>query len=64
LSPLGQRCGAVLLEGVTAVQVTVLTEVIVDGGVDGGELLKSLGALEFCHCLRPARRAGGRGWGP
>ena len=32
------RGGAVSLEGVTAVQVTVLIEVIVDRGVDGGEL--------------------------
>jgi len=47
-------------EGVTAVQMTVLTEVIVDRGVDGGELLKSLGTSEFCQCSRPARRAGGR----
>ena len=39
LAPFGQRDSAVLLEGVAAVEVTVLIEVIVDRGVNGGELL-------------------------
>ncbi len=49
LSPLGQRGGAVLLEGVTTTEVTVSIEVIVDRGVDGGEFLKGLYIPEFRH---------------
>ena len=45
MSPLSQRGGAVSLEGVTAVQVTVLTEVTVDRGVGGGRIRHPLNNL-------------------
>ena len=44
LTPLGQSGGAVLLEGVAAVQVAVLIEVIVDRGADVAE---TLAAFDF-----------------
>ena len=39
LAPFGERGGAVLFEYITAVEVTVLVEVVVDQGVNGGKLL-------------------------
>jgi hypothetical protein len=54
LTPLGQRGGAVLLEDVAAVEVTVVVKVIVDRGVDGGEFLQGLDVPEFRHCPFPS----------
>jgi hypothetical protein len=42
LTPLGQGSGTVLSEDVAAIEVTVLIEMIMDRGVDGGKLLQSL----------------------
>ncbi len=42
LTPLSERGSAVLLEDVTAVEVAVLVEVVVDRGVNGGKLLQGL----------------------
>jgi hypothetical protein len=49
LTPLGQGSGAGLLEDVAAVEVTVVVEVVVDRGVNGGELLQGLQVPEFRH---------------
>ncbi len=40
--PFSQRDGAVLLEDVAAVEVTVLIELVVDRGMGGGEFLQNL----------------------
>ncbi len=42
LTPLGQGRGTVLSEDVAAIEVTVLIEMIMDRGVDGGKLLQNL----------------------
>jgi hypothetical protein len=42
LTPLGQGCGAVLSDDVAVIEVTVLIEMIMDRGVDGGKRLRSL----------------------
>ncbi len=42
LTPLGQGGGTVPSEDVAAIEVTVLIEMIMDRGVDGGKLLQSL----------------------
>ena len=49
LTPLGQSDRAVLLEDVAAVEVTVLVEVIVERGVNGGEFLQGPDVPEFGH---------------
>ena len=49
LTPLGQRGGAVLLECVAAVEMTVEIEVVVDRSVNGRELLQGLDVPEFRH---------------
>ncbi len=49
LTPLGQRDRAVLLEDVAAIEVTVLIEMIMDRGVDGGKLLQSFYVPELRH---------------
>ncbi len=49
LTPFGQGGGAVLLENVAAVEVTVLIEMIMDRGMDGGKLLEGLHVPELCH---------------
>jgi hypothetical protein len=46
---LGQGGSTVLLEDVAAVKVTVLIEVIVEGGVDGAKLLDCLYVPELRH---------------
>ena len=48
-TPLGQGSCAVLLEDISAVEVAVLIEVIVDRGMDGDKLLKGLDAPELRH---------------
>ena len=40
-TPLGKSGGAVQLETVSAVEVAFLVEVVMDGGVDGGEFLQT-----------------------
>jgi hypothetical protein len=52
LTPLSRCRGAVLLEGVAAVEVAILIEVIVDRGVNGGELLQGLDVPESCPSLK------------
>jgi hypothetical protein len=49
LPPLGQGGGTVLSEDVAAIEVTVLIEMIMDRGVDGGKLLHSLYVPELRH---------------
>jgi hypothetical protein len=49
LTPRGQRGRSVLLEYVTAVQVTVEIEMIVNRGVNGGEILKGFDISEPSH---------------
>jgi hypothetical protein len=49
LTPLSQSRGAVLLENISAVEVAVLIEVIVDRGVNGSKLLQGLYVPEICH---------------
>ena len=49
LTPLGQRGGAALLEGVAGVEVAVEIEVVVDRGVDGSEFLQGLDVPEPGH---------------
>ena len=57
-TPLGQGGCAVLLEDISAVEVAVLIEVIVDRGMDGGEFLQGLDALIFAIALSRRRN----GW--
>lgn len=49
LVPLGQGSGAVLLEDVAAVEVTVVVEVVVKRGMDRSELLKGLHVPKLRH---------------
>ncbi len=49
LPPFGQGGGTVLSEDVAAIDVTVLIEMIMDRGVDGGKLLQSLYVPELRH---------------
>ncbi len=49
LPPLGQGGGTVLSEDVAAIEVTVLIEMIMDRGVDGGKLLQSFYVPELRH---------------
>jgi len=45
-----RECGSVvLLEDISAVEVTVLVEVVVDRGMGGGKLLESLHVPELRH---------------
>ena len=49
LTPLGQNDRAVLLKDVAAVEVTVLVEVVVDRGLNGGKFLQGPDVPEFRH---------------
>ena len=49
LTPFGQSGRSVLLEEIPAVEVAILVEVVVDRGVNGGELLQSLDVPELRH---------------
>ncbi len=49
LTPLGQGGGTVLSEDVATTEVTVLIEMVMDRGVDGGKLLQSLYVPELRH---------------
>ncbi len=40
MTPLGESGGSIKFEVVSAVKVALLVEVVVDGGVDGGEGLQ------------------------
>ena len=48
--PLSERCCAVLLEDIAAVEMAILVEVVVDRGVDGREFLQGLYVPELRHC--------------
>ena len=50
LAPLGQSGRAALLEYVATVEVTVLAEMIVNGGVSGSKFLLGLDIPEPSHC--------------
>ena len=52
--PLGQSDRAFLFEDVAAVEVTVLVEVIVERGVNGGEFLQGPDVPEFGHGTLPS----------
>jgi len=57
LTPFGQGCGSVFLEFFAAVKVAFEVEVIVDGRLDGGKLLKTLHRPEPRHYfLSPPQR--------
>ncbi len=49
LTPFSERGGTVLLEGIAAVEVAVLVEVIVDRGMGGGKFLQGLYISEIRH---------------
>jgi len=49
LTPLGQGDRTVLFEDIAAVDVAVVVEVVVDRGVDGGELLESFHVSKLRH---------------
>ncbi len=49
LTPFSERGSAVLLEDISAAEVALLIEVIVDRGVGGGEFLQSLYISELRH---------------
>jgi len=49
LTPLDQSSGAVSPKDVAAVEVAFLVEVVMDGGVDGGECLQTSHAPETLH---------------
>lgn len=51
---LGLRGGAVLLEDVVTIDMATLVEVIVNRGMDGGELLQGFDIPEFRHCPFPS----------
>ncbi len=46
LTPFSKCSNAVLLEDIAAIEVTIVVEMIVDRGVDGGELLQGLDVPE------------------
>ena len=50
MAPLGQSGRAALLEYVATVEVTVLAEMIVNGGVSGSKFLLGLDIPEPSHC--------------
>ncbi len=50
LTPLVQGGGAVPLEDGAAGEVTVVVEVVIDGGLYGGEFLQGLDGPELRHC--------------
>jgi len=50
LTPLSQSCRAVLLKGITAVEMAVEVEMIVDRGVNGSKFLQGLDVSEPGHC--------------
>ncbi len=61
LTLLGHGGGAVQSEDVAAIEVTVLIEIIMDRGVDGGKLLQSLYVPELRHrTLSSSERLTGR----
>ncbi len=49
LTPFSEGDGAVLLEDIAAIEVTVVVEMIMDRGMDGGEFLQGLDVPEFRH---------------
>ncbi len=49
LTPFSERGSAALLEGIAAVEVAVLVEVVVDRGMGGGEFLQGPHIFEFRH---------------
>ena len=49
MTPLGQCDGAIFLEDVTAVEMAVLIEMIMDRGMNGGKLLEGLHFPELRH---------------
>ena len=49
-APLGERGGAVGLEVLSAVKGALLIEMIMDRGVNGGELLQLCASDETRHC--------------
>ena len=49
LTPLGQRGGAVLLECLAAIEMTVVVEMVVDRGMGGSEFLQGLDIPEAGH---------------
>jgi hypothetical protein len=57
MSPLSERGGAVLLEGVTAVGVAVLIEVVLDRGMGGGAQTEDLQPASARLCQTNANQA-------
>ena len=54
LTPLGKGSGSVELEFVSAVEVAFVVEVVLHGGVDGGEGLQTSHAPETEHRPLPS----------
>ena len=50
LTPFSQRGSAVLFEDVSAVEVTVMVEMVVDRGMGSGKFLESFYVPESRHC--------------
>ncbi len=49
LTPFSERGSAVLFENISAVEVTVVIEMVVDRGMGGGKFLEGLYVPEPCH---------------
>jgi len=57
LTPFGERVLPILLEPVSVVEMSFEVEMIVDGGMDGGELLETSHSPKSKHCaFTPAER--------
>ncbi len=57
LTPFSERGNAVMFEIVSAVEVTVVVEVVVDRGVGGSKFLEGLYVPEPGHCsFSPSKR--------
>ncbi len=53
LTPLSQCSGAVLLEDITATEVAVQVEMVVDRGVNGGKFLQGLDVVPRQNLVQP-----------
>ncbi len=53
MTPFSERGSAVLLEDIAAVEVTVLIEVVVERGMDGGKFLQGVPPINSVHRRNP-----------
>ena len=54
--PFGKRTSTVVFEGIAAIEVTVEVEMVVDGGLDRGELLQGLDVSKPRHRPFPSSK--------